>query len=125
MLDPNSIVVAYDYVRGEPRGRIKKEEIATHGDCIDCLDCVRVCPTGIDIRNGTQMECVNCTACIDACDAIMTKVHRPTGLIRFASENNVKKGEKLHMTTRTAAYSFVLLILIGVIGGLLSAALSD
>jgi cytochrome c oxidase accessory protein FixG len=66
MLDPNSIVVAYDYKRGEPRGKIRKNDAETHGDCIDCLDCVKVCPTGIDIRNGTQLECVNCTACIDA-----------------------------------------------------------
>lgn len=119
MLDPNSIVVAYDYVRGEPRGKIRKNDTAEHGDCIDCFDCVRVCPTGIDIRNGTQLECVNCTACIDACDSIMNKVHKPAGLIRFASENNIKKGEKLHMTVRTAAYSVVLLILLGVLTGFL------
>jgi hypothetical protein len=80
---------------------------------------VRVCPTGIDIRNGTQMECVNCTACIDACDAIMTRVHRPTGLIRFASENNIKKNEKLHVTTRIISYSVVLLILLVVLTGFL------
>ena len=120
MLDPNSIVVAYDYVRGEPRGKISKEETEKKGDCIDCFDCVRVCPTGIDIRNGTQMECVNCTACIDACDAIMTKVHRDTGLIRYASENNIKKGEKLHMTVRTGAYIGVLVVLIGVLTTLLA-----
>lgn len=120
MLDPNSIVVAYDYVRGEPRGKIAKEEPEKKGDCIDCFDCVRVCPTGIDIRNGTQMECVNCTACIDACDAIMTKVHRNTGLIRYASENNIKKGEKLHMTVRTGAYMTVLAVLIGVLTILLA-----
>jgi cytochrome c oxidase accessory protein FixG len=120
MLDPNSIVVAYDYVRGEPRGKISKAETEKKGDCIDCFDCVRVCPTGIDIRNGTQMECVNCTACIDACDAIMTKVHRDTGLIRYASENNIKKGEKLHMTVRTGAYIGVLVILIAVLTTLLA-----
>ncbi|MBP7390316.1 MAG: cytochrome c oxidase accessory protein CcoG [Chitinophagales bacterium] len=119
MLDPNSIVVAYDYVRGEPRGKISKEENEKKGDCIDCFDCVRVCPTGIDIRNGTQMECVNCTACIDACDAIMTKVHRDTGLIRYASENNIKKGEKLHMTVRTGAYIGVLVVLLAVLTTLL------
>lgn len=119
MLDPNSIVVAYDTVRGEPRGKIKKNDTQEHGDCIDCFDCVRVCPTGIDIRNGTQLECVNCTACIDACDSIMEKVNRPTGLIRFASENNIKKGEKLHLTIRTAAYSVVLLVLMGVLTGIL------
>ncbi len=119
MLDPDSIVVAYDYVRGEPRAKIKRGDTDTHGDCIDCFDCVRVCPTGIDIRNGTQMECVNCTACIDACDAIMTKVHRPTGLIRYASENNIKKGEKLRLTKRTAAYSFVLFVLVAVLAALI------
>lgn len=120
MLDPNSIVVAYDTVRGEPRGKIRKNDTTTpHGDCIDCFDCVRVCPTGIDIRNGTQLECVNCTACIDACDSIMTRVNKPTGLIRYASENNIKKGEKLHMTVRTGAYMVVLLILLGVLTALL------
>lgn len=120
MLDPNSIVVAYDYVRGEPRGKISKQTAEKKGDCIDCFECVRVCPTGIDIRNGTQMECVNCTACIDACDAIMAKVHRPTGLIRYASENNIKKGEKLRLTARTIAYSVVLLVLLGVLTALLA-----
>lgn len=120
MLDPNSIVVAYDTVRGEPRGKIRKNDTTTpHGDCIDCLDCVRVCPTGIDIRNGTQLECVNCTACIDACDSIMTRVNKPMGLIRYASENNIKKGEKLHLTVRTAAYSLVLLVLLGILIGFL------
>jgi cytochrome c oxidase accessory protein FixG len=118
MLAPDSIVVAYDYLRGEPRGKIRKSEV-DKGDCIDCFDCVRVCPTGIDIRNGTQMECVNCTACIDACDAIMTRVHRPTGLIRYASENNIRKGEKLHLTIRTVAYSVVLGILLLVLTGFL------
>ncbi len=119
MLDPNSIVVAYDYVRGEPRGKISSHVEEKKGDCIDCLDCVRVCPTGIDIRNGTQLECVNCTACIDACDAIMTKVHRPTGLIRYASENNIAKNEKLKVTPRMVAYSAVLLVLVLVLSGFL------
>jgi cytochrome c oxidase accessory protein FixG len=119
MLDPNSIVVAYDYVRGEPRGKIKKEEPNKLGDCIDCAACVKVCPTGIDIRNGTQLECVNCTACIDACDDIMTKVHRPTGLIRLASENNIAKNEKLKITARTVAYSVVLVVLVTVLTVLL------
>ncbi len=115
MLDPNSIVVAYDYVRGEPRGKVKDHDTKHLGDCIDCLDCVRVCPTGIDIRNGTQMECVNCTACIDACDVIMKKVQRPTGLIRLASENNIKKGGKVKFTARTAAYTVALCVLMGVL----------
>lgn len=119
MLDPNSIVVAYDYMRGEPRGKIKKDEPKQLGDCVDCAACVRVCPTGIDIRNGTQLECVNCTACIDACDDIMKHVNKPTGLIRYASENNIAKKEKTKFTARTAAYSFALLLLVGVLSTLL------
>ncbi len=111
LLDKNSIVVAYDYVRGEPRGKVRKDE-QEHGDCVDCAACVRVCPTGIDIRNGTQLECVNCTACIDACDEIMTAVKKPTGLIRFASEENVVKGEKPRLNARILGYSLVLVALI-------------
>ena len=120
MLDPDSIVVAYDYVRGEPRGKLKKNEPQKLGDCVDCKMCVHVCPTGIDIRNGTQLECVNCTACIDACDSVMDKLARPTGLIRYASENNIAKGEKLKLTVRTYAYSAVLMILLTVLVVLLS-----
>jgi len=105
LLDKNSIVVAYDYVRGEPRGKIAEQKT---GDCIDCKACVRVCPTGIDIRNGTQLECINCTACIDACDEIMEAVDKPKQLIRYASENNIAKKEKLKITTRIKSYSFLL-----------------
>ena len=122
LLDKNSIVVAYDYVRGEPRGKMKKaeEETEVKGDCIDCAACVRVCPTGIDIRNGTQLECVNCTACIDACDDIMTSVKRPTGLIRFASENNIAKGLKTKVNARIIAYSVVLAVLLSALGFMLA-----
>lgn len=119
MLDKNSIVVAYDYKRGEPRGKFKKNETRTKGDCIDCSLCVKVCPTGIDIRNGTQLECVNCTACIDVCDNIMDKTGLPKGLIRYASENGIAKGEKLKLTPRIRAYSVVLLVLVGVLVTLL------
>jgi cytochrome c oxidase accessory protein FixG len=120
MLDPNSIVVAYDYVRGEPRGKIRKNEPkAEIGDCVDCSLCVKVCPTGIDIRNGTQLECINCTACIDACDAVMEKTNRPKGLIRYASETGIKNNTPLRMTGRTKAYSAVLLVLVGVLAFLL------
>ena len=121
MLDPNSIVVAYDYVRGEPRGKMKRhaEPEKKLGDCIDCMACVKVCPTGIDIRNGTQLECVNCTACIDACDHIMESVHKPTGLIRYASENNIARSEKLKVTPRIIAYSVVLVALVAVLFALM------
>lgn len=111
LLDRNSIVVAYDYLRGEPRG--KKSTINTDkGDCINCSACVRVCPTGIDIRNGTQLECVNCTACIDACDEIMEHIEKPTGLIRYASENNLSHNEKIKYTWRLKLYTAVLLLLL-------------
>ncbi len=121
LLDRDSIVVAYDFVRGEPRTRIKKAKLAETltedapkiGDCIDCKLCVQVCPTGIDIRNGTQLECINCTACIDVCDAVMDKVDRPRGLIRYDSYNTIAEGKKRRFTTRMAAYSIVLLLLIG------------
>lgn len=114
LLDKNSIVVAYDYVRGEPRQKFHKNETRTTGDCIDCGLCVKVCPTGIDIRNGTQLECVNCTACIDVCDDMMDKVHLPKGLIRFDSENGIVNKVKLAFTTRMKAYTAVLCVLIGI-----------
>lgn len=163
MLDQNSIVVAYDFVRGEPRGKIRKstkqvargvrtnpmdqieEEVVTAagktdqqtpteatgeqpirmvanklGDCIDCTLCVQVCPTGIDIRDGTQLECVNCTACIDACDAVMDKVGRPRGLIRYDSYNGIVEKRNKIFTPRVKAYSIVLGILLAVNIGLLS-----
>jgi cytochrome c oxidase accessory protein FixG len=110
LLDPNSVVIAYDYNRGEPRGKLNKNN-AQQGDCIDCHQCVQVCPTGIDIRNGTQLECVNCTACIDACDDIMDKIKKPHGLIRYTSENAIKKGIKFKITPRIIGYSIVLFIL--------------
>ena len=168
LLVPDSIVVAYDFIRGEPRGKIKKQKEpaplaspqkgenepckngcpdcaecaatanilkniensvkdaatstpsvsqpyeAQFGDCIDCNLCVQVCPTGIDIRNGTQLECTNCTACIDACDEVMLKVNRPTGLIRYDSLNGIKSGKRKIWTARVLAYSVVLTILLSV-----------
>ncbi len=109
LLDRDSIVVAYDWLRGEPRGRMKKSAPAEEkGDCIDCKLCVHACPTGIDIRNGTQLECVNCTACIDACDEVMEKIDKPKGLIRYASYNGIKEQIKTRFTPRMAAYSAVL-----------------
>lgn len=114
MLDENSMIVAYDHKRGEKRGRLQRDEplvkrIAKgNGDCIDCHQCVAVCPTGIDIRNGVQMECVHCTACIDACDAVMDKVGSPRGLIRYASLNSIEKGEPFRITPRMKLYAVVL-----------------
>ncbi|MBP8240367.1 MAG: cytochrome c oxidase accessory protein CcoG, partial [Saprospiraceae bacterium] len=133
LLDHNSIVITYDHVRGEPRGKIKKEkktagspvsDIAASvtqaaadakplGDCIDCKLCVHVCPTGIDIRNGTQLECVNCTACIDACDEVMDKVSRPRGLIRYDSHNGIIEKRRRIFTPRVIAYTIFLAILLG------------
>jgi polyferredoxin len=177
LLVPDSIVVAYDFMRGEPRGKLKKQteplrsepcknacatcatcgttnllkniedsvkaaavnvgygisdfgtaqsEIRNpiseikNGDCIDCTLCVQVCPTGIDIRNGTQLECTNCTACIDACDEVMIKIKKPTGLIRYDSLNGIKSGKRRIFTGRVAAYSVVLCLLLGLDIGLLT-----
>jgi cytochrome c oxidase accessory protein FixG len=122
MLDRNSVVVAYDNVRGEPRGKIRKgEDQSTKGDCVDCNLCVDVCPTGIDIRNGTQLECVNCTMCIDACNSVMNKINKPEGLIRFDSVNNIESGIGFKWSPRIIAYCSVLLVLLGVfIAALLS-----
>ncbi|MBN9294205.1 MAG: cytochrome c oxidase accessory protein CcoG [Flavobacteriia bacterium] len=115
LLDPNSMVIAYDYVRGEERGKFRKNEdrkTAGKGDCIDCKQCVLVCPTGIDIRNGTQLECVNCTACIDACDHMMEGVGLEKGLIRYVSENGIKDRKPFQWTTRVKAYSALLVFLV-------------
>jgi cytochrome c oxidase accessory protein FixG len=118
MLDRNSVVVAYDYVRGENRSKYRKgedREAVGKGDCIDCGVCVDVCPTGIDIRNGTQLECVNCTACIDGCNDIMDKIGKPHGLIRYASEASIADKKPWKMTTRTIAYSVVLSLMVVVL----------
>ena len=146
MLTKDSVVIAYDHVRGEPRGKIKKqskkattpkqdnpvasiqkavaetdtataalaseEPVIKLGDCIDCKLCVQVCPTGIDIRDGTQLECVNCTACIDACDEVMDKIKRPRGLIRYDSLVGIEEGTKKIFTPRVIAYSVLLAVLL-------------
>ncbi len=121
LLDKNSMIVAYDYKRGEPRGMKRKNQPAELqlGDCIDCFQCVRVCPTGIDIRDGVQMECVGCTACIDACNDVMDKIHKPRGLIRYASENSIATGEPLHYTSRMKIYTGLCLLVLTLLSVLL------
>lgn len=114
LLDSKSIVVSYDFKRGEPRGVKRKDENREEvgkGDCVDCHQCVDVCPTAIDIRNGTQLECVNCTACIDACDQTMERVGLPKGLIRFDSHHGISTGNKLKLNGRLIAYISVLVVL--------------
>ena len=114
LLDKSSQAVQYDFVRGENRGLIKKnqEPPEGQGDCIDCGLCVQVCPTGIDIRNGIQLECVNCTACIDACDEVMVKVNRPKGLIRVDSLEGITEKVNSLVTPRSLGYSGILLSLL-------------
>ncbi len=125
LLDTKSIVVAYDHKRGENTNGRKKwrknedRQTLGHGDCIDCFQCVHVCPTGIDIRNGTQLECVNCTACIDECDTVMEKIGFPKGLIRYASEDEITKKEPFKITARMKGYIAVLIILTGLLSGML------
>jgi len=117
LTDENTIMVAYDYKRGEKRGPMRKgqdREAEGLGDCIDCKQCVLVCPTGIDIRNGTQLECINCTACMDACDAVMDSIAKPKGLIRYASKVSIEEGHGKIFTTRVKFYTLILTILLGV-----------
>lgn len=122
LLDQNTMQVSYDYQRGEPRGKISKKEDTKRGDCIDCKKCVIVCPTGIDIRDGIQMECVGCTACIDACDEVMIKINRPVGLIRYASEKEIREKKPFVFTSRIKAYSGILLFLIAIMVTLVATA---
>lgn len=122
LLDPNSMVVAYDHKRGENRAKFKKGEDRSatgKGDCIDCNQCVHVCPTGIDIRNGTQLECINCTACIDACDHMMESVGLEKGLIRFVSENGIKNRTRFQWTRRVKAYTALLIAMMAILAILL------
>ena len=118
LIDKKTIQVSYDFKRGEStngRSKFRKGEdrvAAGKGDCIDCGQCVAVCPTGIDIRNGSQLECINCTACMDACDDIMTKINLPTGLIKYASEENIEQGKSFKITARLVAFTLVLVAMI-------------
>ncbi|HEK19100.1 cytochrome c oxidase accessory protein CcoG [Mucilaginibacter sp.] len=116
LIDKDTVVVAYNDTRGEPRGKLRKDkEQLNQGDCVDCNLCVAVCPTGIDIRKGTQLECTNCTACIDACNDVMEKINKPLNLIGYYSENMIKQNSKPSFTWRMAGYSAVMAVLIGVL----------
>lgn len=117
LLDRNSLIVGYDAKRGEPRGRAgdrkRAGESAVFGDCIECGACVHTCPTGIDIRKGLQMECVHCTQCIDACDAIMVKIGKPKGLIRYSSQDELSGAPKRFLRPRTVAYPLLMALILG------------
>jgi len=116
LLDNNTLMVTYDYKRGEGRGPMRKGEDRKSlgkGDCVNCNKCVTVCPTGIDIRNGIQLECINCTACIDACNSTMKRYDLPEGLIRITSQNNISKGARFKWTPRVIAYTALTVALFG------------
>lgn len=125
LLDNKSVVVAYNRKRGEKqngRAKFRKNEdrnVLGLGDCIDCFQCVNVCPTGIDIRNGTQLECINCTACIDACDDMMMKVDLPKGLIGYYSEEDIEKERGFSFNPRMKGVAAVMVVLFGLMSGML------
>jgi cytochrome c oxidase accessory protein FixG len=123
MTDSQTILPTYDEQRGEPRGKLRRQEegAARQGDCIDCFQCVQVCPTGVDIRQGQQLGCITCGLCLDACDSVMDKIGRPRGLIRYASldEMEGRPVKKLYQHPRTFVYiGIILLALSGIIYGL-------
>jgi cytochrome c oxidase accessory protein FixG len=129
LTDSRTITVTYDVVRGEPRGRMLRgaqRDAGAQGDCIDCHQCVTVCPTGMDIRDGIQLECVTCAACIDACDAVMTKIGRPAGLIRLTSHDAVAhsapgaSAARRRPAARALAYAAVWLVLVSTVAVLLA-----
>ena len=142
MLDQKSLIIGYDENRGEPRGRVKRNKKATpvlkqastdaadialpvvnikdtQGDCVDCNKCVAVCPTGIDIRDGLQLECINCAQCIDACNGVMEKLGRESGLIRYASQEGLETGKQRFFRPRLFVYPSILVGLFAVISTLL------
>ena len=118
-MDDNSLTISYDYIRGEPR-RNKADDISTEGDCIDCYRCVAVCPTGIDIRDGLQMECIACTACIDACDEVMIKVNKPKGLIRYDTIRGISGLKSRSFSGRRIIYLGLIIVLFGGLSYLIS-----
>ncbi|RIL02342.1 MAG: cytochrome c oxidase accessory protein CcoG, partial [Proteobacteria bacterium] len=114
LMDQHSLLIGYDRKRGEPRGKLRARATEGTGDCIDCGMCVRVCPTGIDIRNGTQLECIACAACVDACDSIMTEINRPRGLVRYDTEAGLLGGGRSIIRPRIFVYGAIFLALFSV-----------
>jgi cytochrome c oxidase accessory protein FixG len=116
LIDKDTVVVAYNDVRGEPRGKLRKDtDQILKGDCVDCNLCVAVCPTGIDIRKGTQLECINCTACIDACNHVMDRINKPLNLIGYYSENIITNNQKPSFTWRMGGYSAIMVLMMAVL----------
>lgn len=113
LLDRKSLIVGYDTLRGEPRGKGGRDRDAGLGDCVDCHMCVRTCPTGIDIRDGLQMECLHCTQCMDACDSVMVKIGKPEGLIRYGSRDGLERRSTSWLRPRVVIYPIVLSITLG------------
>jgi len=126
MLDRQSLIISYDPIRGEPRGKQKRKAIGKggdvslpvvggdRGDCVDCTLCVQVCPTGIDIRDGLQLECVNCAQCIDACDAVMERIGKPRGLIRYSSQQAIEGEKPRLLRPRVVLYPLVIALIVGI-----------
>lgn len=120
LLDNQSLVVAYDFTRGEPRGRLQRNTLEQKtGDCVDCGLCVKVCPTGIDIRQGTQLECVNCTACIDSCDEVMLKIGKSKNLIGFFNQDFIAERKPYKIGLKSYGYAAVLFLVLMVFSSLI------
>ena len=113
LLDRRSLIVGYDAGRGEPKAPWRKKEERSAGDCIDCKLCVSACPTGIDIRDGLQMECIHCTQCIDACDEVMDRIGLDRGLVRYTSQAELADGKSSFLRPRVVVYSAILMVMLG------------
>lgn len=114
LMDANTLIPHYDFQRGEPRGTLDRSGTSAKGACVDCNQCVAVCPTGVDIREGLQIGCITCGLCIDACDTVMRRIDRPTGLIRYTSLNAIQGKRRRHAWARPQVLAPLALILLAV-----------